>query len=300
MRYALLAFAVGVIVLQQQASLPSSGIAFYILIPCALAVACVWAAWRVQGVARRIYRSAALISIVTAAALAGFSYAGWRAEARLADALPPAWEGRDIELVGVIDELPQPVDRGTRFAFSVERVVTPDAIVPSTLSLAWYSGYTRPGSIDTPRDAAADAVPALHAGERWHLTVRLKRPHGTVNPQRLRCRGVAPREQSARNRLRPQGRREPEPSGRCIRGRADDYVARVRESIRTRMLAALEGRPYAGVIAALAIGDERAIPAEQWQLFNRTGIGHLISISGLHITFFATLIGAAVYLALEA
>ncbi len=295
MRYALLAFAIGVIVLQQQASLPSSGNAFYILIPCALAAACVWAASRVEGLARRIYRSAALISIVTAAALAGFSYAGWRAQARLADALPPAWEGRDIELVGVIDELPQPVDRGTRFAFSVERVVTPDAIVPSTLSLAWYSGYTRPGSIDAPRDAAADAVPALHAGERWHLTVRLKRPHGTVNPNgfdveawllenNLRATGFVHKDDANPNHLVD-----------AFAGRADDYVARVRESIRTRMLAALEGRPYAGVIAALAIGDERAIPAEQWQLFNRTGVGHLISISGLHITFFATLIGAAVY-----
>ena len=78
-------------------------------------------------------------------------------------------------------------------------------------------------------------------------------------------------------------------------GRPADYVARTREAIRARMLAALDGRPYAGVIAALAIGDERAIPAAQWQLFNRTGVGHLISISGLHITFFATLIGAAMY-----
>ena len=58
---------------------------------------------------------------------------------------------------------------------------------------------------------------------------------------------------------------------------------------------ALENRPYAGVIAALAIGDERAIPSTQWLLFNRTGIGHLISISGLHVTFFATLIGALVF-----
>src|SRR2546428_6559523 len=30
-------------------------------------------------------------------------------------------------------------------------------------------------------------------------------------------------------------------------------------------------------------------------MFNRTGIGHLISISGLHVTFFATLIGAVVF-----
>src|SRR5213593_1650397 len=30
-------------------------------------------------------------------------------------------------------------------------------------------------------------------------------------------------------------------------------------------------------------------------MFNRTGIGHLISISGLHVTFFATLIGAVAF-----
>ena len=78
-------------------------------------------------------------------------------------------------------------------------------------------------------------------------------------------------------------------------GRAEDHVARAREAIRDRILRALENRPYAGVIAALAIGDERAIPSAQWLLFNRTGIGHLISISGLHVTFFATLIGALVF-----
>jgi competence protein ComEC len=49
------------------------------------------------------------------------------------------------------------------------------------------------------------------------------------------------------------------------------------------------------VIAALAIGDERAIPSEQWRVFFRTGIGHLISISGLHVTAFATLIGAVAF-----
>jgi len=44
-------------------------------------------------------------------------------------------------------------------------------------------------------------------------------------------------------------------------GRPGDYVIRLRESIRERILTVLEGRSYAGVIAALAIGDERAISA---------------------------------------
>ena len=77
---------------------------------------------------------------------------------RLADALPSEWEGRDIEVVGVIDELPQPVDRGTRFAFSVERVVTPDAVVPSTLSLAWYSAYARGGALEVEVDPVPDSA----------------------------------------------------------------------------------------------------------------------------------------------
>ena len=40
---------------------------------------------------------------------------------------------------------------------------------------------------------------------------------------------------------------------------------------------------------ALAVGDQRAIDAEQWRLFSRTGITHLMSISGLHVTMFASL-----------
>jgi competence protein ComEC len=42
--------------------------------------------------------------------------------------------------------------------------------------------------------------------------------------------------------------------------------------------------PYAGVLVALVIGDQREITQSDWAIFNRTGIGHLISISGLHIT----------------
>ena len=136
-------------------------------------------------------------------------------------------------------------------------------------------------------------VMRLRAGERWQLRVRLKRPHGTVNPH-----GFDVEAWLLENGLRATGYvRDADANQRLdgFAGRVEDYVSRARESIRARILSVLETRPYAGVIAALAIGDERAIPAEQWQLFNRTGIGHLISISGLHITFFATLIGAVGY-----
>ena len=285
MRCILLAFALGIIALQFQPVLPSAPWVAWAALPLLIAVAAAWRAHRAAGRGKRFARGIALLAAAVAVGMSGFGYAAWRAELRLADALPSAWEGRDIEVIGVVDELPQRVDRGTRFAFAVERVVTDGAIVPSEISLAWYAGWLR--------DSAAEEVPELHSGERWNLMVRLKRPHGTVNPH-----GFDIEAWLLENNLRATGYvRKSDTNHRldAFAGRADDYVSRTRESIRDRMLAALDGKPYAGVIAALAIGDERAIPAEQWQLFNRTGIGHLISISGLHITFFATLIGALVF-----
>lgn len=285
MRGLLLSFSLGVIILQQQATLPSPWQALLAALPALIALACVIFSDRSLGAPRSIARAAAILAASLSIGLAGFFYAAWRADTRLADQLPPAWEGQDIELIGIVDDLPQPADRGTRFTFSVETVLTADAVVPSRLSLAWYSGWLR--------DDARTASPEIHAGERWALTVRLKRPHGTVNPH-----GFDVEAWLLQNDLRATGYVRADEDNRRIDafvGRASDHVARARESIRARILRTLEGRRYGGVIAALAIGDERAIPDQQWQLFNRTGIGHLISISGLHITVFAALIGGLAF-----
>ena len=88
----------------------------------------------------------------------------------MADALPHEWEGRDIQLVGIVDELPQADQQACALHFQVERVLTPDAIVPPRIALGWYRA--------TVRELQGEPLPKLHAGERWQLTVRLKRPHG--------------------------------------------------------------------------------------------------------------------------
>jgi predicted membrane metal-binding protein len=74
-----------------------------------------------------------------------------------------------------------------------------------------------------------------------------------------------------------------------------NLVERSRAALRERILAALPGRPYANVIVALVVGDQRGIEQSDWQVFNRTGIGHLISISGLHITMVAGLFALVAY-----
>lgn len=235
-------------------------------------------AWRMRG-------RAGTLAVAMGAITLGVASASWRAEARLADALDPQWEGAVLTVTGVIDGLPAASERGTRFAFAVESVAPANARVPARVSLAWFPD---PGSDD---DAAA--VPPLRAGERWTLRARLKRPHGTVNPggfdleawllqHDLGATGHVVRD-AANARVD------------AFAGRPRDVVARAREVVRDRLLRDLAGAPYAGVVVALAIGDQRAIPDAQWTVFNRTGVGHLVSISGLHVTVFASLAGALAF-----
>lgn len=49
----------------------------------------------------------------------------------------------------------------------------------------------------------------------------------------------------------------------------------------------------AALLAALAVGVTGEVSARQWQVFNATGITHLVAISGMHVTFFAMLSMAA-------
>jgi competence protein ComEC len=70
------------------------------------------------------------------------------------------------------------------------------------------------------------------------------------------------------------------------------WIELLRERIRSRIVAASPGDPAAGILIALAIGDQPAIPAQQWSVFTRTGVNHLMSISGLHITMVSGLVFA--------
>ncbi|HYN26994.1 MAG TPA: ComEC/Rec2 family competence protein, partial [Burkholderiales bacterium] len=98
---------------------------------------------------------------VAAFAIGGFFWSAAMGHWSLAHALPEQWEGRDIELSGVIAEMTQPAERGVRFVFDVEKVYTPGAEVPPRISLTRYQAG------DTAQ------VPDLHPGQRWRLSARL-------------------------------------------------------------------------------------------------------------------------------
>ena len=277
MRLNILCFVAGAWWLQQQAELPDLSWA-------AAAAAALLATRLVHGVggAEWLVRE----TLIKAACVAcGFAWAAACAQQRLSDALPAEWEGRDIELVGVVASLPHPSERNVRFEFDVERVLTAHAVVPRHIVLSWWA--------NTPRDTKPAALPSVGPGERWQLTVRLRRPHGSANPhgfdyeawmleRDLRATGYV-RTRSGNYRLTPAV------------AAPKYWIERARGAIRDRIRDELTDAPYTGVIAALAIGDQRAIPPEQWQTFTRTGVNHLMSISGLHVTMVSGLVYALVY-----
>lgn len=270
MRSMILAFALGVWALQQQARLPEAAWGY---LPILLAPALLLPE---GGIALRRLRR--LLLVVFAATL-GFGYAAFVAQQRLADGLPDAWQGRDIELIGVVAELPRQHIRGLSFAFDVERTLTPEAHVPAHILLSTYNNDKEP------------PLP-LRAGERWQLTVRLKQPHDTANPN-----GFDFEQWLLERNLRASGyvRKGQNTRLDATAGAPGYRIEQWRETARERLQRILGDRPSAGVLTALAIGDQSAIPQSQWQIFTRTGTNHLISISGLHITMLAGFAFAAVY-----
>jgi competence protein ComEC len=211
----------------------------------------------------------------------GFAAPGWRATITLADALPPALEGRTVFATGTIASLPERVADGVRFAFEVESAALPTGEpvqLPRQAALGWYhrdDGAAAPTDLDH-----------LRAGQRWRLPLRLKRPHGAMNPggfdqelrwfeQGVRATGYVHEGADERPLFLGEG--------------AGHTVDRWRQRIRDALYARVTDPAAAGVLAALAVGDQGAIERDEWQAFRAAGVAHLVSISGLHVTMLAWL-----------
>lgn len=280
MNNTILAFALGVGLVQLAPRLPDwplgwvvAGLLMLPVLPASLSSATTGA-----------WRRAARIGWIAWSLAFGLAWAAWLAQGRLAGQLPSSLEGVDIPVIGVVASLPQEFPRGLRFEFRLESSTDsrqgPEGLtLPENLLLSWYG----------TREAAA---PTLVPGQRWQLTLRLKRPHGNANPhgfdyeawlleRNLRATGYV--------RTATNG-----PASPRLLGSASGLplvIEQLRFAVRERFRAWLPEAdyPYGGILTALAVGDQRAIAGQEWRIFARTGTTHLMSVSGLHITLVAAL-----------
>ncbi|HMS27969.1 MAG TPA: ComEC/Rec2 family competence protein, partial [Burkholderiaceae bacterium] len=251
--------------------------------------------------------------LLLALASLAFGVTGWRASAYSAQALAAELEGNDIQVTGIIAAMPQQSDVGLRFRFAVEQAQigtdtrTDSAsnisassratiTLPKLIELSWYSGAFRTDANATAAtsSAASMSMPqfelqgkpqTLMPGERWQMTVRLKAIHGNSNPH-----GFDYELYQWEQGVQATG---------YVRATANDAapiklsdtwryrIERLRTQVRDAIFERLAFSKTAGVVAALVTGDQRAIDRADWDIFRATGVAHLMSISGLHITLFA-------------
>ncbi len=215
-----------------------------------------------------------------AGALSGFGLTGARAAHFAAQALQPQLQGQDVLVIGRIASLPQRGALGERFIFRVESAFLDGAAVPlpQRLQLNWYHS----GRFDA---TATPARPKLVAGDRWRLIVRLRSPHGNANPHGFdRERWLWEQGIGASGYVR-LGPRSAAPQHLGASGWHP--LQQARQQVADRIEARVAEVRSAGVLAALVVGDQSAIERADWELFRDTGVAHLMSISGLHVTMFA-------------
>ena len=236
-------------------------------------------------------QAAALLMLMLGTAVLAWAQTDARATARLQTLLAPALEGQDLLLTGRVEAMPQVAADGVQFVLVVEQarqLSSPQASVqvPQRVWLSWRRGWQEDALLAGPPEA-------LQAGEQWQLPVRLKRPHGVLNPGGFDAElWLFERQLGAVGSVRAQAA---VPAQRVApAGTWEAPIERARQVLRDRVLLAVQDPQAAAVLAALSVGDQAAIEGPQWEIFRRTGIAHLISISGLHITLFAWLAARAV------
>lgn len=243
----MLAFAFGVVLLHVGSRLPS--------LPALAALAAV----SLLLLPWRRLRPAAAFGL-------GLLWAAVHAHSALQHRLAPELEGLDLAVVGEVVGLPVQEDGYSRFLLRPHRLGELSAQqMPRLLKLSWY---VRP--------------PPLQPGEVWQLQVRLKRPHGLLNPG-----GFDYERWLFANRIDATGYvRAPQSA---VRVAASPSLDHVRAEIAAAIGAQVQDFASAGVLAALIVGDKRGITREQWDVFSRTGTSHLVAISGLHVGLLAFL-----------
>jgi len=191
--------------------------------------------------------------------LLGLSWACVSAQWALDERLSPALDGRTLWLQGQVVGLPE-VGRGV-VRFQMQDAESRRAELPGRLRLAWYGG------------------PPLKAGETWRLAVRLKRPHGLVNPQAF--------DYEAWLLAQRIGATGTVKSGELLHPASG--TGAWRDRLRQRLLATpAHGRE--GALAALVVGDGSGLSNADWRVLQNTGTVHLMVISGQHVGLLAGLL----------
>lgn len=208
----------------------------------------------------------------------GFAWNARYAENRLHNILATELEGEELNLEGRVAALPQSNSSGAKFSFEVDRASLGKERLeqfPRRIYLSWQPAWRNP-----------QEIPDIIPGQRWKFKSKLKRPYGSLNPYTFDFeRWSFHQDFGASGSVRAgELLLDKDIAWTEIELRMELMRWHLRKKIQSMLP---DDARYVGVLIALVMGDQNAINQDDWQVFNATGIGHLISISGLHVTMLA-------------
>ena len=216
-----------------------------------------------------------------------WSSTGWRAAVLMGEHVPAPWLSQYVPVDVQVEGLPQAVPGGVMLdarvlnwsPAHVRQLPSADGCcLPEHLSLRWNTN----GGI----------LP--WAGQQWRMSVKLHPPDGLSNPGGFDStlsffeRGVR-----AIGRVKDKGA-VPVLLSEQAEHPWQGVIDRWRQRIRTLIFDHVPDKRAAGVLAGLSVGDQSAIERDDWTVFQRTGVAHLVSISGTHIAMLGWLAGGLV------
>ena len=203
----------------------------------------------------------------------GFGYSQLKAHTRLADKLSDHEINHVTRLNVQIVGLPRLGENG----LSIEVEQWPNRVegIPQRIAITW------------PISAMHNEIEVV-PGQVWRMALRLRPVHGRINPGGFDQEGLL----FAKGvRAMAQVKGVPQFVGYQPLTSIEVMANGLRHRVRKAMLNVLGERPARAVLIALAIGDQQGVSREDWQIFSLTGITHLVSISGSHVTLIAALGG---------
>ncbi|MDR3491877.1 MAG: DNA internalization-related competence protein ComEC/Rec2 [Gammaproteobacteria bacterium] len=246
MRLSCLAFLLGVVFLQFFSVLPTIYVSIIIF---SLAIFCK------ISFKKKIWK---MIRLLIASAL-GFAWALVYAHMIMTNKILVSDEGKDITLSGYIASIPHASSDQTNFLFKTHNKL---------VQLSWR-----------------DTTEKLSVGDKWELHVKLKRPHGTLNPG-----GFDYEAWAFQTGINASGYVNNKFNNHLISSHWYHYsIDRLRQLIAIKMSEVLPVSPTSPWITALAVGERYDINADQWAVLRNTGTNHLMAIAGLHIGMMALL-----------
>lgn len=218
------------------------------------------------------YRYSTLTFVTILLILIGILHSILYAQSRLGNQLDESVAGQNIVITGRVSSIPITTGKAQRFEFEVfkHRVIGKDTAVnkslekfPKKLRLSWY--YAE-----------------VDADEQWQLEVRLKPPHGFMNPGGFDYEGWL-----FQHGIQATGYVRKSALNKRTEKAAWWSINKIRQSLSQQIGQLTEIQSVASsnmsLVKALAIGDKSSISAQQWRVLTNTGTSHLMAISGLHI-----------------